>query len=938
VRLKRLLPIFFLIFFCSLALDAQTWKEINDSLDYYIKIEDYEKALPWGELALSKVKSEFGTYTPLYPLSRGELFDTNYSKILTKLGDIYYYTGDKLKSLEYYKLDSSAREAIYGKNSIEYANSLWNLAFMYSEAFSYSQAESLLLHILYINKLKLGEDNLQYASSLNDLALLYRKIGNYAEAESLYKQAIKIFKNIKDLDSSNYAISLNNLALVEQIMGNYKESEKLYKEALEIVRNFSGKSQLIYAKDLNNLAGLYYETHKLQESEQLYNKSLEIYEKVLGAGNTEFAQTLNNLAGIYEDMGNYNIADTLYNLAIKIWEKASTANHTTYASFLGNLGQLYYKIHKNKEAEELLLRSGEIKRNLLGSQHPDYASLLGKLADLYDEMGDGCNSEFFFKKSLSIYLNQIDKTFPYLSENEKNQFYSTIKFRFEKFNSFAIKYSKQKPEILSDIYNNQIILKAILFNATKKVRERILNSGDSLLIEKYKRWIDTKEYLSRLYRLSLDELKRQNINLEQTESIANELERDLSKGSEIFSKIYEKKKITWLDVKKCLKKNEAAIEIIRIRKYGWIENIYNNNILVPDFTDSVYYAFLIITSKTKGHPDLVLLDNGFSLENKFLNQYRNAKNFDYLDRDSYKAYWSKIEPKLKNIKKIYISSDGVYNQLNINTFYNLNTDKYLLDDYNIYMVSNSKDIIKIDIRQEIRDKRIAYLFGNPKFDKDSGKPTIKPLPGTKKEIEKIGNLLRVKNWIVHSYLDSTATEENLKTIISPRVLHIATHGLFLEDIESQGKFNIMESQRYVENPLLRSMLLFAGAGNTSHPTPALPKGEGEDGFLTAYEAMNLNLDNTELVVLSACETGLGEIKNGEGVYGLQRALQVAGAKSIIMSLWSVSDEATQELMVNFYEKWLSGKNNRDAFREAQIELKKRYPGFYYWGAFVMVGE
>ena len=194
---------------------------------------------------------------------------------------------------------------------------------------------------------------------------------------------------------------------------------------------------------------------------------------------------------------------------------------------------------------------------------------------------------------------------------------------------------------------------------------------------------------------------------------------------------------------------------------------------------------------------------------------------------------------------------------------------------------------------------------------------------------------------VKEYVYDQATESNIKTLISPDILHIATHGFFLSDI----KFSNLNDTRYVgiemqqikENPLLRSGLLFAGASNAFNES-INQNISSEDGILTAYEAMNLNLDETQLVVLSACETGLGVTSNGEGVYGLQRAFQIAGAKSVMMSLWTVSDEATQKMMVYFYDQWLNGKPLKQAFLKAQLLLREEYPVPYNWGAFVLIGE
>jgi CHAT domain-containing protein len=212
--------------------------------------------------------------------------------------------------------------------------------------------------------------------------------------------------------------------------------------------------------------------------------------------------------------------------------------------------------------------------------------------------------------------------------------------------------------------------------------------------------------------------------------------------------------------------------------------------------------------------------------------------------------------------------------------------------------------------------------------------SLSSLPGTQVEVERIGNLLRRNGWEVQMHMQDKAQEETLKESNRPRLLHIATHGYFQSESSTSA------------NPLLQSGLFLSGSANTLNGNTT---NVSEDGILTAYEAMNLNLDNTDLVVLSACETGLGEIKNGEGVYGLQRAFKVAGAKTLIMSLWKVDDQATQELMVAFYKHWLGeaapGSPNptrqttkRAAFLKAQKELKAKYPNPYYWGPFVLVGE
>lgn len=202
------------------------------------------------------------------------------------------------------------------------------------------------------------------------------------------------------------------------------------------------------------------------------------------------------------------------------------------------------------------------------------------------------------------------------------------------------------------------------------------------------------------------------------------------------------------------------------------------------------------------------------------------------------------------------------------------------------------------------------------------------LPGTHLEAVKISNLCDSLHISVEVKELKAASEEYIKSLKSPSILHIATHGFFLAQKN--------EENTIYQDPLLRSGLLLA---NAEQGLEGNVKQGQEDGILTAKEALTLQLNNTDLVIMSACETGLGDIKYGEGVYGLQRAFQQAGAKTIIISLWKVSDDATQQLMTYFYHNLLEKKmDKRIAFKQAQLSLMKKYPHPFFWGAFVMIGK
>ena len=335
--------------------------------------------------------------------------------------------------------------------------------------------------------------------------------------------------------------------------------------------------------------------------------------------------------------------------------------------------------------------------------------------------------------------------------------------------------------------------------------------------------------------------------------------------------------------------------------------------------------------------------------------------------------WKSVVPMLKNISTVYSSPSGLLYRLNLGAI-PIGDGKTFSDEHNLVLISSSRQLA---IPDNLTKKGVdAFIIGGVRFDMDSTalSSTINSLPfrgfeepgwlsfqpeeslrsntwkylaGTASEALEIKDILQTAKIEVQLDTGYFATEESIKQIgyhtsDSPRILHIATHGFFFPDPKSEMKTDIMSDLKSApifktsEFPMIRSGLVLAGAQEV-WTTGNAPENR-EDGILTAYEISQMNLSNTELVVLSACETGLGDIWGNEGVYGLQRAFKIAGAKYLIMSLWKVNDQATKELMTDFYQQWLTnGMTIPDAFRVAQQNMKLKYPESpYYWAGFVLL--
>jgi CHAT domain-containing protein len=532
-----------------------------------------------------------------------------------------------------------------------------------------------------------------------------------------------------------------------------------------------------------------------------------------------------------------------------------------------------------------------------------------------------------------------EQTLPYLTEKVKAGFLQTNRETLGNYINFVYEFHRQHPELVGTLYDEVLRNKGLVLNSLSRTRQSIQDSKDEKLLALYDRWKQKKNELALASSHSAKE--EPSVNVALLEKEAQELESNLAAQSADFQRFKLEEPLTWRKVAASLKPGEAAVEIVRSRvaEYDTIETMYVALVIKPEFS----------------YPKWVRMNigpgSGDQLEKRQLRGYRKSVDAMLSLESFYLDYWQPLADSLAGAKKVFLSPDGVFHQISISTLQNWKTHQYVLDEADIRLVSSTGDLVTRNSKWNVaKPDWDIELFGNPDFGGDPKKPTeettrganwdlqaMPSLPGAEEEVNGLSSLFSAEKIQVHAYIGPAATEAKIKSIINPYVLHIATHGLFLADRKSKGvqADNILEDSPTVADPMLRSGLLFSQCCNKMYKAPS---GGNEDGILTAFEASTLTLNKTRLVVLSACETGLGEVSFGEGVYGLQRAFFEAGASSLLMSLWQVDDAATQMLITYFYKEWLSGNVPHDALRKAQLKLRQQYPHPKYWGAFVLVGQ
>ena len=889
---------------------------------------------------LRKTREKFDTTSFNYSVSfsdqSAQYEDKEKLDDVTNLASIYMDSKKSKSSLEEAREQIDMGEMYYATNAFELAQASFLIALgilelegsqtnlmhprviadmgmLYNGMGRYDLAMEFTLKGLETRKELRGENSVDYAASLNNLAVLYKNMGDFNKAEAQLNETLKLNAKISGKESMPYAITLNNRGVLFQNLGRYKEAEKDIIECLDVAAENMSTKSVKYARFQTNLGLLYQQQKKYNQAEEIFQSAINAVSRnplKSKKSNPDYAHLLEIKASLYMEMNKYAEAEPLLKEALAVYEKKFGTRFSGYGLTKARLGVLYRNQEKFAEAASNLNKAEQILGDTYGKNHPHYVEVITELALVNWQQGNVEKADEFFKKSINQSLKFVGEYFAPMSDVEKAAYWKTLRPRFEKYFAFTTEVGKTNPKVVESAMNYRLATKAMLLSSTTKVKYSILNSGDENLIKTYNAWLDNKRQLALYYSMSKEDLAVQKVNTDSIASVTNQLEKNLSQKSGIFSEAYSTKAPVLAEVQNKLKSTEAAVEIIRVG--------YSLNSNVPK-----YMAFVITPSQIK----MVVLANGDQLEERYFKYYKNTIKLKRTDTYSYNQFWQPIASKLMGVNSIYLSSDGVYNQISISSLKNPN-GSFVLDGLAILNVSSLRSLTDKKPASSNTGKT-ALLVGNPAY----GSSKIDPLPGTGKEILAVSSILKSNGFKNKVYQNAEATEEKIKEAKSPKLLHIATHGFFVQDVNANNSSVFSVPLNNVnENVLLRSGLLLANVGNLNAADG------GNNGVLTAYEAMNLDLTNTDLVVLSACETGLGDIMSGEGVYGLQRSFEVAGAKAVIMSLWKVDDAATQLLMTTFYKDWVVSKNKLQSFRKAQKALKTKYPAPYYWGAFVMQGQ
>jgi MYXO-CTERM domain-containing protein len=843
------------------------------------------------------------------------------------------------------------REAALGKDHPGVAESLHILATMCIHAGSFGRAIELLERSLAIRERALGKDHRSVGVSLNNLGEAYLLKGDYRRAEPLFQRALAILEKADDAESTGIGILLNNVASIYLLKGESARAKALFQRALAIREKALGKDHPDIAAALGNIAEAYLIGGDYTAAEPLMLRALFIREKALGQSHPLTAMSAYTLGALYLERGDPGRAEPLLERALAIQEKALGQDHPALAQTLNGLATLRQDAKDHAKAEALFLRALAIQEKALGPDHPEVAIMLHNLATLYEAKGRIREALDAYARANEIRERNLALIIGTGADDQKFAYMSTLVWLTHSTVSLHLREAPGDAAAarlaLTTILRRKGRVLDAMTDSMVTLRKRLAPS-DRVLFD---RLASVRMELSRafLYGGVAAEPAAQRQAIGRLEDEARRLEEAVSRRSDEFR--VQAEPVTVERVKAALPEGAALVEIFVYRPFD-ARAPFNHRYGQPR-----YAGYVLRRSGAIAAVDLGSAARVDAQVNAFREALRSPTRRDVktLGRALDQLVFRPIRALLGGARLVLLAPDGALNLIPFGALVD-EEGRYLVERTSFAYLSSGRDLLRFAIRGEGRQGPV--IVADPDFDHAAGtRPEDKEkatdgegtsgglagvrffrLLGTAKEAKAIAATVPGSEVLT----GARATKAALAELRGPRILHIATHGFFLHDppLEREGQQGheldhvslAATAAARATNPLLQSGLAFVGA-NARGSTRAA-------GILTALEASGIDLYGTRLVVLSACETGLGDVKNGNGVYGLRRALVIAGAQTQVMSLWSIDDQATRDLMIAYYKGLESGGGRTETLRQVQLEMlaRPRVAHPYYWASFIASGD
>jgi tetratricopeptide (TPR) repeat protein len=946
---------------------AQTVTSLNSLATLYHDMGDYANAEPLLKEALEIRQKMLG---PEHP-------DTVNS--LNNLGWLYRDLGEYAKAEPLLQEALRIRQKVLGFEHPDTAFSLNSLASLYKVMGEYGKAEPLFQEALRIYRKVLGPEHPDAALTLNNLAALYEDMGECAKAEPLLKEALRIDQKVLGSRHPDTAGCIENLATLYFITGDYTQAEQLFKEALEICRKALGNEHLATAPYLNGLAVFYQSLGEYAWAEPLLKEALQIREKVLGPDHPDTAASLSSLAGLYEQLGDYAKAELLLKESLRIDQKMLGPENPDTVNSLNDLAYCYWAKGDYTKTEQLFEEALGTTLKTFGSEHFATAGTLFHLARLYAAAGEYVKAEPLFKEALRIDQKVLGREHPATATALRNLalleldvgniqeakrtallVYAADLKTFAQILSFG---SEDQRLTYQSLQNPYLLFAAVgesdtqLAGAVLHYKGVVLDSiiEDRLLAETSKEeanWEQVEELKTKkralaqlMLQASASAPSEATQRIQALEQDVEGLQDKLARQLNVIGQARRAITVTVEQLQAAIPKNTVLVEYVRYDHY------------LGRSTYEWRYGAVVLSANVP--PRWVTLGNAQDIEgslHRYQRLVRTASDDDMaaILQKVYKEVWEPVEGALQaNVDAVIVSPDGQLNFLSFATL--LDPDnRFLAQKYSIRYVASGRDLLRE--LQPTQSKQVIVM-SNPQFAEDLGVNTriakdklpaegsgmlrgaekrdvedlsFEQLEGTQKESAQLLLLFKQWGWQGTSLTGADVSKRALRDLHSPYILHLATHGFFEPDDPTSGgnpneskppgiKLDLSKS-RFFKNPMHRSGLALAGANSTIE---AWKHGEAppieEDGILTAEDVSTLDLKGTWLVTLSACDTGSGEARAGEGVMGLRRGFVEAGAQNLLMTLWPISDEVTAQIMSDFYETAHNTGNAPEALAEVQRE-------------------